>query len=326
MKNSNFYLSRSTNSEKINLPKEVITYFQQRGHFVRDFPSYEQVRGRDGELPIEINNSIMFGEFPDSTYPIKNRLPRDQRKAEEYSLNIVSLFTRNNPRSISKLERDYMLFGCSKPIRIRSLLDKKIKSSIYVKKPSIERLFGINLYNFLSGKEKQDYIFNNYSFVEREISGGHIDQENKSNISKRERFKESAIRLATLDDFMSISDLDKQDGPNDSLSNILIKSDGSIIAFDFNTILQPYIKYEQSPLLDRLREMKIDIPINLEREIASDEARRICYTIHQNKNCFNKIVRLIDKVPYMRSRLEEGGYESAEEYFEESTSRLKERI
>lgn len=318
--------SPGMNLKRIELPEAVITYFQQRGRFIRGLPSYEQIEGRNPLLPEEIEENLRFGIFIYETYPVNNNTSENVQKAECYARETVSTFTRNKPREISKLSREYMLMGYTRPIRINFLMDKKIQSAVYVKKPSIERIFGMYLYNFLSGSPSQDYLFNNYTFLEKEISGVHLDDENKQALSSKPRFKESAIRLATLDDFMAISDLERKSGPKNALTNILVQYDGSITAFDFNTVLQPFVEFTRSPFLDRLREMGIDIPKRLEKQITAEEALRINHVINQHRACFESIVELIDKVPYMKSRIEEKGYKSAKKYFKDALYKLRRKI
>lgn len=312
--------------DKIELPHTVTTFFQQRNKFVRGLPSYEQIEGREPYLPEEVKEDTMFSKFNYEKYPISNLDFDDSMRAEGHAIDLASVFTRNRPRDISKVSRDYMLIGFTKPIRIGFKIENKTNSAVYVKRPSIERIFGSCLYSLLSCNQCQDFVFNNYSFVEKEISGTHLDNENKRILTKRHKFVDSAIRLATLDDFMSISDLERVSGPKNTLSNILVQYDGSMEAFDFNTILQPYVKFKKNPFLEQLREMKIDISEKREEEISSDEAKRLNYTLEKKKPLFNALVNLMDRVPYMKERVEEQGYDSVKEYFKHSREKLKAKI
>lgn len=314
------------NLRKIELPQPVVTFFQQRGQFIRGLPSYEQIEGRNPLLPEEIKENIRFGIFLHETYPVENKSQENTEKAEEYALDIASTFTRNKPSTLSKLSRTYMLTGYTCPIELKFLIDNEIKSAIYIKKPSVERIFGSYLYNLISGNTPQDCIFNNYSFVERQIPGVHLDDSNKHELSKRPRFIESAVRLATIDEFMEISDLERKAGPANTLTNILVQYDGTLAAFDFDTLLQPYVTFTKSPFLDRLREMNIEVPEKLEKQIQRDEAQRINQVICKHRGCFEGIIELMDKVPYMKSRLEEKGYKSAKRYFKMSLDKIRSKM
>ena len=315
--------SPGMNLRKRDIPEKVITYFQQRGKFVKSLPSYEQVERRNPIIPEEIKDPERLGMFLEDTYPVINKTLEAKEKADNYAREVIAKFTRNKCKGISKISRTYMLTGYTRPIRATCLIDKETKVSIYVKKPSIERIFGMALYNLLSGNLEQDYIFNGYAFVESEIPGVHPSDINKKHILSRPNLAESLVRLAVLDEFLSINDLERRGGENKLFVNILVQYDGNVAAFDFNTILQPEADNKTSPLLQAFREYGLNIPANLEKAVRIDEARKINARIYGNHKTFKNIIDLADSIPYMRRRVQEKGYKSIENYFKRSTDRLK---
>lgn len=309
--------------KRIDLPEPIIVYFQKRGRFVRNLPSYEQIEGRNAVIPDTARKELFLDIFIVETYPVDNQDDESRIRAESRALELLSIFTRSKKPSISKLSRTYMLTGYTKPIKISCLLDKKADISVYVKKPSTERIFGMLLYNLLSGNPEQDYIFNNYSFVERGIFGEHLNDFNKKGILMRQRFRESIVRLAELDDFISINDLERRIGPKNAFGNFLVGYDGNVVAFDFNTLFQPETGKQKSPLVDAVRAAGIDIQSEFEGRIRDDEARRIRGRVNENRRAFERIAELIDGVPYMIDRINEKGYKSAEQYFKIKLSKLR---
>ena len=302
--------------ERISLAEPVITYFQQRGMFIRSLSSYEQIRGRDSAMPIEIMEDWRFGKYVEDSYPLENASEEAKKKAEKHSQELLSRFTRNNPSQISKIKRDFMISGLTLPIRLNALIDREIKATVYVKKPSTERIFGVLLYNLLSGHPPQDFIFNCYSFVERAVLGEHLGDENFRRLIHRPKFKESIVRLSELDDLLSINDLDRRSGINNSFPNILFSYDGEAYAFDFNTILQPEVE-GRSTLVETMREAGVDITSKFEKQIRREESLCLNARIHKNRPCFESIVKLIDSIPYMQDRIQEKGYHSAKEFFKD---------
>lgn len=302
---------------RIDLPEPVIVYFQKRGMYIKSLPSYEQIEGRDPMIPDSKRNPDNPNYFLVETCPVENASEEARLKAENHATELLSTFTRNPIRSFSKISRTYMLNGLTKPIRVSGVLDTKVKNTIYVKKPSIERIFGIALYNLLAGLAPQDYIFNNYSFIERGIEGEHVCPETLKQAVKRKNFLESLVRLSTLDEFLSITDLDKDIGPKGCFDNFLVQYDGTCIAFDFNTIFEPGFDTTNRSLLNKLKGLGVAIPPKLEQDTRADEARKIIARLNRHSSIFEGLISLIDKVPYMKERFKESGFKSAEAFFKD---------
>jgi len=302
---------------RIDIPKKITTYFQQRGLFVLSLPGYEQIEGKNNESReiIESGNIPLERTEP---YPLRNKEDLDRQEAEVSCFELLGRFAKESPRHFTRLTRDYMILGNTLPIKVQAYINGKIKLGVYVKKPNIPRIFGASLYNLLSGNNQlQDFMFNRYSFIEREIVGNHISDINKKSVTKRPLFKESVIRLATLDDFMLINDLGRNVGPINCFDNFIVQSDGICIAFDFNRLLDnPCMYPAHVPFLDLIRSQKIDIPRIMEKQVRSDEARRILWRIHKNQHSFDHLVDLIDQSDELLKHLKEAGYKSAKEFFE----------
>ena len=310
---------------KINLPEPVLTFFQQRGLFVRGLASYEQIVGRSPILPETVIEEWRTGTYEQDSYVIKNSSPEGQQRAEEHASEILARFMKNSASQIKRVNRAYMISGMTLPIRITGQVDRDTITTVYVKKPSVERIFGVLIYNLLSGHVQQEFLFNNYSFVERAITGEHLSQRNFRKMTQRPNFRESLIRLAELDDFVSINDLERKGGVGNIFPNFLVASNGEISAFDFNTILQPEIQ-ERSPLVEVMRAEGVDIPSRYEKQIRADEARCLNARVYTNRHIFDGIVKLIDAIPYMSERIKEKGYRSAKDFFRKRTELLKRDI
>lgn len=307
--------------KKINLPERIILYYQKKGRFIKDLPSYEQVEGRDPWIPDKCKNPNFLESYLEESCSVRNK-GEGAEKSKFYAQEVLSRFTRHNKKYFSKLKREYMLSGLTKPIRISALVDKNIKTVAYIKKPSIERIFGIELYNLFSGQPEQDFIFSEYSFIESPVAGIHINRLNKRRIENLPNFKESLIRLATLDDFISINDLERKVEPNETLSNLLVDEQGRVSAFDFNTMFNPDA-FPESQLIPAMLNYGFDLPQIIEKEIRLDESRKIISRICKNKEKFNDLVKLLDEIPYMKSLFEEKGFKSAKNFFKIKELKLR---
>lgn len=304
--------------KRIDIPQSIVTYYQQRGLFVRGLPGYEQIEGKESTVEQTIaDKSQELGEL--HTYPVENSRKEDQLKAEEESRDLIACFTRGNPRHITQVKRDYMILGNTLPIKVQAYQDKTYKTVLFVKKPNIFRIFGASFYNILSGNlPMQDFIFNCYSFVEREIEGQHLDTANKKAIEQKTLFKESSVRLALLDDFIFINDLARTVGPKKCMDNIIIKYDGTLMAFDFEKLFENPFKYLQRiTLLEVLRDKGLDVSIKFEKQTRQEEARKILSRMERNKHTLGGLCKLLNHSPEMVDRFQQGGFKSAEAFFKD---------
>lgn len=320
--------SPNRNLKKIELPKEIKTFFSKRGKFIRGLPSYEQV---EGQFP---NNHDEFFDF-EYGFPlplrescaVNNLDSENYDRAQKHTKNLLSLFFQENEKEISAPERKYMLTGGTKPIRIASEIAGK-DLRIYAKLPSVERIAGLSIYNIIAENEPINFMFSEYIFVEDSVKGRHLDHENLRFIQEIKNLPEKIIRLNLQDQFIGINDLNRNiDLPNKpgNLANILIQNTGHCVAFDvdcaFNWEFPPY------NLVDLFRDRGISISSDLERRITSEEAQRISQKIHgKKKKPYQKILKLLGKIPSLNERFEEIGYKSAKEYFKSKESWLKSKF
>ena len=310
--------------KRIDLPSQIVNYYQQRGLFVRGLPGYEQIEGKDStvEQTIAERGSELLKQH---TYPVENSKREDQLEAEKEAKELIACFTRGSIRHLTQIKRDYMILGNTLPIRVQADQDKTYKTILFVKKPNLFRIFGASLYNILSGNlPMQDFIFNCYSFVEREIEGQHLDLANKKELEKRPLFKESAVRLALLDDFLFINDLARTIGPKRCMDNIIVKYDGTLMAFDFEKLFENPFRYIQriTPL-EVLREMGIDISEKFEKQTRHEEARKILSRLERNKHALEGLCKLWSYSPEMVNRFQQGGFKSSENFFKDRMHYLR---
>ncbi len=306
--------------KEIELPNSVIIHYQKRGMFLRSLPSYEQVKGSDSYIPeallkergVDIQGN-KWALYNVESCPVRNK-EGGEEQAINHTIDLLSRFSRERKRYISRPTRDYALLGRTKPIRISGTIDGHIRVTVYVKKPSTLRIFGIELYNILSGRPRQEFLFSRHVFLETPVAGIHMTANNRRRLSKRKNFVESLVRLSTLDDFMEINDLDMEVDPDETLSNVLLDNQGNVSAFDFNNLLHPAIQ-RNDPLIVKMMINGIKIPQNLEKKIRINESEKIMSRIRRNQGKFDEVINLMDKTPYMKRIFEEKGYKSAKRFF-----------
>jgi hypothetical protein len=134
-----------------------------------------------------------------------------------------------------------------------------------------------------------------------------MDKDNLQYFQRLPNLPYSLVRLATQDKFLGINDLDRTvdlPGKKDSLVNLLVQSEGEVVAFDVDCAFsKPEITYS---LTDKAREQGIVIPEELEKRVAKEEARRIMHTINVvSPKVYRGFIDLMDKIGPLRTQLEE---------------------
>lgn len=182
----------------------------------------------------------------------------------------------------SKIERIVMLNGATLPLKINILQEGLINDTIYVKKPDTNRIIGWFLYNMIRNTPKNRFGFNEKLFIEEEVKGHTLLQEDDQMMFVIDEYREGIGRAAAHSEFLGLFE--------DVIAerNRIVDNNYNTILFDFDAILEPrpvgergnhimryYAEEAKSPLV------KVDtIMVNAYR----DEKRKIAERIAANKN------------------------------------------
>ena len=130
-------------------------------------------------------------------------------------------------------ERKLMLNGATYPIRINFKKDELITETIYVKKPDTNRLIGWFLYNLISDTPPTKFGFNEKIFLEQEISGYTLQQEDDDMLLVLPEYKEGIGKAAARAEFLGLYE--------DVLAerNRIIDNNYATRLFDFDAIFEP---------------------------------------------------------------------------------------
>lgn len=339
--------SSSIVSLEVELPKKVMLFYRKRGKFVEDLPSYEHIEGK----AIEPGNEAYSGMGAPIvlTYPLKYETEIQEGKAVEHSMSLIRNLYKSHERDsrssqrvrkktkryalrkveksdIQILERNYMMNARTLPIQILSAINGEAKN-FYVKKPSVARILGNELYNIIAGHEINTFVFNNTVFVENETKGElvlppHADdeetrelmKESKNKILQSPKFRESAIKADVHDWFLSVNDMD-------NYRNFLVDENMEVKLIDFDNMFNR--RNKEQTLIEFLKEEKADIPKKFYNVVAMQEKFEIRKRIVRNKKQFDNLIELFNHIPEYNHQVQAMfGVKDLEEYFDKRFSEL----
>jgi hypothetical protein len=316
---------------KIALPERLIIHHKKRGKFIRELPGYEQIEGKSPKIPDEIMDQYT-GEIPIvETYPVINNDSECKERAMNNTRELASQFYHVGKRKVKVDSRTYMLSGYTKPIRVDLSIedDKAVKKrEMFVKRPSVERIVGLRLYNLLSINNSVDFAFNEYVFVEDKVSGSHPNDDTLALIGGcNPNFPYSIVRLSVIDKFLGITDLERskdwRGGASNSLVNLIVQRDASLVAFDVDCIFDKI--FPDYDLVNLFRKKGVEISEDLEDEVSKNEKNRILSVIHsRSKKVYGRLLRMIGRIPYLTQKFQNLGFDSVKDYFNFKENWLKE--
>ena len=296
----------------LTLSANVKKYFFDRQYYQNEgLPTYSRIVG-ENPLPIPDELRDQRGYLKEK-YMVRNATRSDREDAEECVKRVFAHMLMQDPDNVSNIERHYMLLGATMPIRLEATVGRHMRYVFYVKRPNIARIFGKVLYNFLSGLEEQDFLFSDGIYIERDVDGYHPDKNTRAHLQNHGTFVPSLVRLAALDELLSINDLTEVRGENEQYVNIITTAANKAAAFDFDLLFKP--DSHEPKLIEFMRRRQWRIRPSLEREVLAAERAEIRGRILRYENDFYALVQLMDDVPELVDRIRHFGQESFQQYF-----------
>lgn len=201
---------------------------------------------------------------------------RNKTDVEE-TIRIIyeTLFGKLNKKT--KIERKMMLNGMTLPIKINLLEDELITETIYIKKPDTNRLIGWFFYNLIQNEQKTIFGYNEKIFVEQEVRGHTLLQEDEELFLVLQEYKIGAGKAAAQAEFLGLY------GDVVAERNRIVDDRYNTLLFDFDAILEPMeIGTRGNYLIKHYLEQK-----QADRQMIEayrNEKKTIAKKVSQNKN------------------------------------------
>ncbi|MFW6285997.1 MAG: hypothetical protein ACOC16_02640 [Nanoarchaeota archaeon] len=294
----------------MEIDDKIKEYFKDRGYFFSDLKSYYDVEGNNIKLKYELPRDLnLMKNFEN---PIIDLDSIESKKTKENISNIFSKLYNCNVDLIQAGNRYLMENSATLPIKLEGTIWKNIKKVCYAKKINLNRLFGIELYNLISGNKPINYVFGDKIFVSEQAQGKLLNDYLKGSsffkknwLIDEKKYIHNNIRLEVLCSFLSLNDV------VENHLNTFIDKEQNIHIIDFDKCFEPR-KYRLNP------GFQLDIDKNTYFKVVQDEVNLINKRILGNKDSINKVINLMKDIDFGKKNAKQlGNYSNIGEYIEQ---------
>jgi hypothetical protein len=288
-----------------HIPMEYSDEFKEyfKGNYIKDEKIGYEKMIRSGITIPSIDLLIQIGQPSLILETESNTISKNRKSQINTELNLIT--KEIYPElDFNKYKITFELLTHSLPMKINFLKnDKELNETMFIKKPSTNRVIGKEMYNFIQEEYKNIFVFNTEFLAVKGITGNTLEKIDEDVYLANDTYRENLIRSFVRAKFIGLGDITtkKEDKTIKYENKITTKSNDEIfikrnllVTHENKILFVDYEKMFREDSTNYLQDYK-NIPNFFEGmlEAYKDEHRKIASNVDKNRKKFFEFLEII---------------------------------